>query len=41
MVEEAVTAALLDRILELKLEFWHMALRELGDVVDVVLEADD
>ena len=41
MVEEAVTAALLDKILQLKLEFWHMALGELGDLVDVVLEADD
>lgn len=41
MLDEAVTEALLDRILELKLEFWHMALARLGDVVDIVLEADD
>ena len=41
MVDEEVTAALLDKLLELKLEFWQMALRELGDVVDIVLEADD
>jgi len=41
MLDEAVTAALLDRILELKVEFWHMALAHLGDVVDIVLEADD
>jgi uroporphyrinogen decarboxylase len=41
MVEPEVTAALLDKLLELKLDFWTMALPELGDVVDVVLEADD
>jgi len=41
MLDEAVTAALLDRILRLKLEFWDMALTGLGDVVDIVLEADD
>ncbi len=41
MLDEAVTAALLDRILQLKLEFWDMALTSLGGVVDIVLEADD
>ena len=41
MTEEDVTAALLDKLLQLKLEFWELALGELGDVVDVVLEADD
>ena len=41
MTDEAVTCALLDRLLELKVDFWRMALAELGDVVDVVLEADD
>lgn len=41
MIEPEVTARLLDRILQLKLEFWEMALAQLGDVVDVVLEADD
>lgn len=41
MTDEAVTAALLDRLLSLKLEFWDMALVQLGDLVDVVLEADD
>jgi len=36
------TASLvLDRILELKKQFWAMALPKLGDVVDIVAEADD
>jgi uroporphyrinogen decarboxylase len=33
--------AVLDAFLRLKMEFWEMALDELGDVVDVVVEADD
>jgi len=41
MVDEAAACALLDKILELKVEFWQMALEDLGDLVDVVLEADD
>jgi uroporphyrinogen decarboxylase len=41
MIDEAATCALLDRLLRLKIEFWEMALGELGDVVDVILEADD
>ncbi len=32
---------LLDKILQHKLEYWEMALNELGDVVDVVAEGDD
>ena len=32
---------LLDRFLELKLRFWETALAEVGDLVDVVMEADD
>jgi uroporphyrinogen decarboxylase len=41
MIDETATCALLDKILELKVAFWRMALAELGDLVDVVLEADD
>jgi uroporphyrinogen decarboxylase len=41
MVDEDVTAALLDRVLRIKVDFWTMALAELGGLVDVVLEADD
>lgn len=41
MTDETVTCALLDKLVELKVAFWRMALAELGDVVDVVLEADD
>ena len=33
--------ALFDKLLELKLAFWGMALPELADVVDVVSQADD
>ncbi|MCF7855350.1 MAG: hypothetical protein K9N51_11180 [Candidatus Pacebacteria bacterium] len=31
----------LDKFTELKLQFWEMGLDELGDVVDIVVEADD
>lgn len=39
--DEALAAALLDKMLALKLAFWEMALPALGDLVDVVSEADD
>lgn len=39
--DEALAGALLDKMLELKLQFWEMALPQLRDVVDVVSEADD
>ena len=32
---------LLDKILQHKLDYWRMALRELGEMVDVVAEGDD
>lgn len=32
---------LLDKILEIKLDYWDTALDELGDVLDVLVEADD
>ena len=39
--DEALACAILDRMVELKLRFWEMALPRLGDLVDVVSEADD
>ncbi len=36
-----VAGALLDKITELKLEFWEMALEELGALVDIAVENDD
>jgi uroporphyrinogen decarboxylase len=39
--DEALACAVLDRMVELKLAFWEMALPRLGDLVDVVSEADD
>ncbi len=39
--DEKRAAALFDKILELKLAFWEMALPQLADVIDVVTEADD
>lgn len=39
--DEALAGALLDKMLDLKLEFWEMALPPLGEVVDIVSEADD
>jgi uroporphyrinogen decarboxylase len=42
LVEEPVEAErLLDKVLEVKLDYWNTALAELGDVVDVIAEADD
>jgi uroporphyrinogen decarboxylase len=39
--DEALAAALLDKMVELKLQFWEMTLPQLRDIVDVVSEADD
>ena len=39
--DEALAAALLDKMVELKLAFWEMALPPLRDVVDVISDADD
>ena len=39
--DEALAGALLDKMVELKLEFWEMALPQLRDVVDVISDADD
>ncbi len=39
--DEALAAALLDKMVALKLAFWEMALPQLRDVVDVISEADD
>jgi len=39
--DEALACAVLDKMVELKLQFWEMALPRLGDLVDVVSEADD
>jgi uroporphyrinogen decarboxylase len=39
--DEALACAFLDKMLELKLAFWEMALPQLADVVDVISEADD
>jgi uroporphyrinogen decarboxylase len=39
--DEELAGALFDKLLELKLAFWEMALPQLTDVVDVVMHADD
>ncbi len=39
--DETIASAFLDKMLELKLAFWEMALPRLADVVDVISEADD
>ena len=39
--DEALAGALLDKMVELKLAFWEMALPQLRDGVDVISEADD
>jgi uroporphyrinogen decarboxylase len=39
--DEALACAFIDKMVELKIAFWDMALPQLGDLVDVVSEADD
>ena len=41
VVNEVLACAILDKMLELKLTFWEMALPRLAGVIDVVSEADD
>lgn len=36
-----LVGAMLDRLVEWKSAFWQRALREIGDLVDIVVEADD
>ena len=38
---DALAGAIFDRMVELKLAFWEMALPKLADVIDVISEADD
>ncbi len=40
-IHQDLVASMLDRIVEWKCAFWERALREIGDLVDVVIEADD
>ncbi|MBM4202006.1 MAG: hypothetical protein FJ189_12075 [Gammaproteobacteria bacterium] len=39
--DEALACAILDRMVDAKLRFWEMALPQVGDLVDVISEADD
>jgi len=39
--DEKTSALLLDKILEIKLDYWKTALEKLSDVVDVIAEGDD
>lgn len=41
LTDRANAELLLDRILEAKKRFWAMALADLGDLVDIVVEVDD
>jgi uroporphyrinogen decarboxylase len=40
-LNKVLAAALFDKLVELKLSFWEMALPQLADVVDVISQADD
>jgi uroporphyrinogen decarboxylase len=40
-LNKAYVATMLDRLVEFKCAYWERALREVGDLVDVVIEADD
>ncbi|MFN8621294.1 MAG: uroporphyrinogen decarboxylase family protein [Chloroflexota bacterium] len=39
--EPALAGAILDRVLEVKLRFWEQVLGRIGDLLDVVYDADD
>lgn len=41
LIDKENAGRLLDKILQVKLDYWETALNELGDVVDVIAEADD
>ncbi|NQU76609.1 MAG: hypothetical protein HQ546_09890 [Planctomycetes bacterium] len=41
LADPKTAETILDRLLELKKQFWAMALAEIGDLVDVVVETDD
>lgn len=38
---QSLACSLMDRLTDLKIDFWDMALDEIGDVVDVIVELDD
>jgi uroporphyrinogen decarboxylase len=40
-LNKTFVATMLDRLVEFKCAFWERALQEVGDLVDVVIEADD
>ncbi len=40
-LNQDTVAYMLDRLVEFKCAYWRRALREIGDLVDVVIEADD
>jgi len=40
-VNKSYVAYMLDRLVDFKCAFWERALKEVGDLVDVVIEADD
>jgi len=39
--DPAMAEAILDKTMEIKIKFWELALSQMGDMVDVVVEADD
>jgi len=39
--DPAMAHAILEKTVEIKIKFWELALSQLGDMVDVVVEADD
>lgn len=41
LLNKKIAALILDGVLRYKLEYWDMALEELGDLVDVLAEGDD
>ncbi len=38
---QSLACSLMDRLTDLKIDFWDMALEEVGDLVDVIVELDD
>jgi len=38
---QSLAYSLMDRLTDLKIDFWDMALEEISDLVDVIVELDD
>jgi len=40
-INQSLACSLMDKLTDLKINFWNMALEEIGDLVDIIVELDD